>query len=165
MTSVAADLDLGGLCLLVSKNDACVHGPWVSCVPSITVIYLPSVPRVCWRAVPLVLTCCLDIGPNRNSIEPCSGAAVMQQVDVVWLLIGVVAVSLGTEITTTTDVQEDRSSSHCVDTAHASVGTYYIVRPRLCSLCELATPDRITRQSVSPIHSCPKTHLHVSQSV
>ena len=168
-TSDAADdllcVDLGGLCLLVSKNDACVHGPWVSCVPSITVIYLPSVPRVCWRAVPLVLTCCLDIGPNRNSIEPCSGAAVMQQVDVVWLLIGVVAVSLGTEITTTTDVQEDRSSSHCVDTAHASVGTYYIVRPRLCSLCELTTPDRITHQSVSPIHSCPKTHLHVSQSV
>ena len=107
---------------------------------------------MCWRAVPPVLTCCLHIGPNRNSVEPCSGPAGCDAAGwrVVWLLIGVVAVSLGTEITTTTDVQEDRSSSHCVDTAHASVGTYYIVRPRLCCLCELTT---VTTSPISQSHS------------
>jgi len=49
-------------------------------------------------------------------------------------LIGLVAVSLAAAETTTTtaDVsEEDRTGSH------ASVSTFYIVRPRLCILCEL----------------------------
>jgi len=60
-------------------------------------------------------------------IKGLSGELLMVVCDV-----GVVAVSLAAETaTTTTGVTEDRGAAH----GHATVGAFYIVQPRLCSLC------------------------------